>query len=213
VEKDASIAMSSYLGANIDVAGNMDGKLALSSRSGNINVFGNVAGIISYGNFENENPKELEGIVLYPGDSMVKHFVLKTTRWLTFTPINHTFQIQVRYEVDEKKHIDTLPFSVNIRAPIKSSIIGSIIGSCLGYIVSERTNFNQLTTQQFLVAIIRTIIFALIIIVAFARKSNVQQIVSIEDFWGGLFIGFLVGYSGDDFIKTILGESSKGVTK
>ncbi|NEQ77883.1 MAG: hypothetical protein F6K24_29775 [Okeania sp. SIO2D1] len=42
------------------------------------------------------------------------------------------------------------------------------------------------------------------IIVAFARKSNVQQVVSVKDFWGGIFTGFLVGYTGEEFVKSLL---------
>ncbi len=150
-------------------------------------------------------------ITLYPGDSLVKHFVLKTRRWLFFNPVSHTFQIQVRYRIDERNHIDTIPFSVDIRAPMRSSIFGAIIGSILGLIVSENGkfgNFQDILSKDFLLNMSRTVIFALIIIVAFARKSNVQQVVSVEDFWGGLFTGFLVGYSGDSFIQSILGKGN-----
>ncbi len=38
-----------------------------------------------------------------------------------------------------------------------------------------------------------------ILVVSFARKSGVQQIVSVEDFWGGLFLGFLTGFLGQKF--------------
>ena len=157
-----------------------------------------------------EIPEEFS-ITLYPGDSLVKHFVLKTRRWLFFNPVSHTFQIQVRYRIDERDHIDTIPFSVDIRAPMRSSIVGAIVGSILGLIVSKNRNFGDfqdILFKDLLLNMSRTIIFALIIIVAFARKSNVQQVVSVEDFWGGLFTGFLVGYSGDSFIQSILGESN-----
>lgn len=152
------------------------------------------------------------GIMLYPGDSLVKHFVLKTRRWLFFNPVSHTFQIQVRYRIYERNHIDTIPFSVDIRAPMRSSIVGALIGSVLGFVVSESQNSIDLSSRNFWLSIARTIIFSLVIIVAFARKSNVQQVVSVEDFWGGLFTGFLVGYSGDTFIKSILGEGNSDRT-
>ena len=94
---------------------------------------------------------------------------------------------------------------------MRSSIFGAIIGSILGLIVSENGkfgNFQDILSKDFLLNMSRTVIFALIIIVAFARKSNVQQVVSVEDFWGGLFTGFLVGYSGDSFIQSILGKGN-----
>jgi len=40
------------------------------------------------------------------------------------------------------------------------------------------------------------------VIIAFARKSAAQPIVSVEDFWGGAFISFMTGYLGfDHFFK------------
>ncbi len=89
---------------------------------------------------------------------------------------------------------------------MRSSIIGGIIGSFFGYMVKDADNISDLLEleRQLLIGILRTIIFSLIVIVAFARKSNVQQVVSVEDFWGGIFTGFLVGYTGEEFIKSLL---------
>ena len=145
-------------------------------------------------------------VVLLPGNSVVQHFVLKVTNWLTFTPLAHTFQIQVRYEMDGNKHIDTVPYALNIRAAIGSSLIGSICGSVLGSLVNNKIVITDLGTA--FRALLTSSIFAIIIVVAFARKSSVQQIVSVEDFWGGMFIGFLIGYSGESFISTIIGKPS-----
>jgi hypothetical protein len=139
-------------------------------------------------------------IVLYPGNSVVQHFILKTTSWLLFTPISHIFQIQVRYEMNGTSHVETVPFSLSIRAAIASSLIGSLIGGIFGVLVNQQILMDDY--MKLLRTLLTTVIFALMIVIAFARKSNVQQIVSIEDFWGGIFIGFLVGYSGETFIKS-----------
>lgn len=142
---------------------------------------------------------------LQPGNSVVKHFILKTNRWLTFTPIAHTFQIQVRYEVDGQMQVDTVPFEVNIRAAITSTLIGATVGSVLGALV--KTDFSNPNASVALWRVILTsAILGFMIIVAFARKSNVQQLISVEDFWGGLFIGFLVGYSGEGLINSVFGS-------
>jgi hypothetical protein len=146
-------------------------------------------------------------VVLLPGNSVVQHFVLKTTNWLTFTPIAHTFQIQVRYEMDGNKHIDTVPYALSIRAATASSLIGAILGSVLGSLVNTNVVFTDTGTA--LRALLTASIFAVIIVVAFARKNSVQQIVSVEDFWGGMFIGFLVGYSGESFVSSIIGGPGK----
>lgn len=188
---------------------------------GVVNITGDFVGRDKYINYElvfgDMSPEEIQQrlfivhehmqgrqpIVLHSGDAVVKHFILKTTRWLTFTPIAYTFQIQVKYQVDDLIHIDTVPFNVNIRAATASSLIGAFMGSILGSIVNPKNTFTG--WQHLFVTFLTAVIFAVIIVVAFARKSNVQQIVSVEDFWGGIFIGFLVGYSGETFISQVLG--------
>ncbi|NEN93685.1 MAG: hypothetical protein F6K48_34365 [Okeania sp. SIO3H1] len=62
-------------------------------------------------------------------------------------------------------------------------------GLNLNYSVKNADSISDLLEleRQLLIGILRTIIFSLIVIVAFARKSNVQQVVSVEDFWGGIF--------------------------
>lgn len=141
-------------------------------------------------------------ILLRPGDSVVNHFVIKTTKWLFFTPIAHTFQIQVRYEVDGEDHLDTVPYSLSLRASTTSSMIGAVIGSIMGSMVNDTVLIAGSPDSWRI--ILTAIIFAVIVIIAFARKSAVQQIVSVEDFWGGVFIGFLVGYTGESFIRSII---------
>jgi hypothetical protein len=145
-------------------------------------------------------------ILLNPGDSVVQHFILRTTDWLFFTPIGHTFQIQIRYKIDGSPHVDTVPYQLNIRAALFSSLVGAMLGSFLGSTVNSN-NFG-ISTNDFLYKSIVSLIFAFVVIIAFARKSNVQTIVSVEDFWGGLFIGFLVGYTGEDFIGIVIGSRS-----
>jgi len=146
--------------------------------------------------------------ILQPGNSVVRHFVLKTTNWLLFAPLAHTFQIQVTYDVTGKYQTDTIPFSVNIQASMFSALVGSVLGSLLGAFV--RTPPQSASPLEIGRTMLTSAIFAIIIVVAFARKSNVQQIVSVEDFWGGVFIGFLTGYTGESFVNSILGSSGTG---
>lgn len=147
-------------------------------------------------------------VILQPGNSVVRHFVLKTTSWLLFAPLAHTFQIQVSYDVAGKAQTDTIPFSVNIQASMFSALVGSVIGSVLGAFI--KTPITAASSLEIVRIMLTSAIFAVIIVVAFARKSNVQQIVSVEDFWGGIFIGFLTGYAGESFVTAILGYAGAG---
>ncbi|HSF51191.1 MAG TPA: hypothetical protein VLA74_10565 [Nitrososphaeraceae archaeon] len=37
------------------------------------------------------------------------------------------------------------------------------------------------------------------------RKKDVQPFLTVEDFWGGLLLGFFVGYIGKSFIDRFFG--------
>jgi hypothetical protein len=140
--------------------------------------------------------------VLQPGDSVVRQFVLKARRWLFFLPIEYLFQIQVRYAVDNSEHLNNIPFRLSVRSAPKAIMFGAAMGSTLGALARGLgISGGELSLQSFaLSAILGTIA-----VVAFARKSNAQQIISVEDVWGGLLIGFLVGYSGESYFRKILG--------
>ncbi len=78
-----------------------------------------------------------------------------------------------------------------------------MLGAALGTLVKGLTHEPQTgtsgvtalgTLQALAVSVMATI--AVVVVVAFARKSSAQPLVSVEDFWGGMVIGFTVGYFG-----------------
>lgn len=46
-----------------------------------------------------------------------------------------------------------------------------------------------------------------LLVIAFARKKDAQPILSIEDFWGGVLIGFLAGFLGKSFLDRFIQPS------
>ncbi len=131
-------------------------------------------------------------ILLQPDDSIIKQFVFKTkSRWL-FTPIALNLEIQVKYGVDYREHLDTVRSELTIQADLMAILAGAILGGITGYAVRfTLAEPKPDPSAGFLLAII----LSAMVVVAFARKSGVQKIVTIEDFFGGLFLGFVVGYS------------------
>lgn len=149
-------------------------------------------------------------ILLQPDDSIVKQFIFKTkSRWL-FTPIALNLEIQVKYGVDYREHLDTVKSELTIQADLMAVILGSILGGVAGFIIRYLTsNDNGFKGSvsfsgffDFLTGFFIAFILSAMVVVAFARKSGAQKIITIEDFFGGLFLGFMVGYSDP---KTILG--------
>jgi hypothetical protein len=63
-------------------------------------------------------------------------------------------------------------------------------------------NLSQVRGCMPFVAIFLAIILSGMAVVFLARKSDAQSFVSVEDFWGGMLMGFLVGYTGTSFFGT-----------
>jgi hypothetical protein len=113
-------------------------------------------------------------------------------------------------DVAETLFTNTLAYELSIRASLYAVIIGAAIGGLAGAATrilqvtpgpSANLIFNPVNFMAMLVAMILSIIA----IIFMARKSDTPSFVSVEDFWGGLLIGFLVGYTGATFFETVTG--------
>jgi len=150
--------------------------------------------------------QQVEGIdpvVLQPGDSVVHQFVLRTRGWLFFTPLTHAFQIQVNFATEGIRHNQTIPFQLNIRATILAMAIGAIGGAIVGAWLKSLTTPVSPSAQPIWRAMTVAVLAGFAVVVAFARKSNAQSLVSVEDFWGGALIGFSVGFFGFDQFSSL----------
>lgn len=145
-------------------------------------------------------------VTLQPGDSVVRQFVLRTKSRVLFTPLAHTFEIQATYSVDGLDHTVSIPFRLNIRAAMSSMIIGAILGAVLGSVVRGLSAQGTAGGAQAIARALTVAILASVAVVAaFARRSNAQPFVSVEDFWGGVVIGFSVGFFGFSQFAHLLG--------
>jgi hypothetical protein len=146
-------------------------------------------------------------IILQPDDSIVKQFVFKTKSRLFFTPIALNLEIQVKYGVDYREHLDTVKSELAIQAELKAVVIGAIFGGFLGYLVRSLSfGWSKDSISGFGLAVI----LSAMVVVAFARKSGVQKIVTVEDFYGGIFLGFVVGYSDPESTLGFLTKNETG---
>jgi hypothetical protein len=145
-------------------------------------------------------------VTLQPGDSVVRQFVLRTRSRILFTPLAHTFEIQATYSVDGLDHTVSIPFRLNIRAAMSSIIIGAILGAVLGGVVRGlSTHGSSGSLQDIARGTAVAVLASIAVVAAFARRSNAQPFVSVEDFWGGIVIGFSVGFFGFSQFAHLLG--------
>jgi len=141
--------------------------------------------------------KGLIPVQLQPGDSVVKQFVLRTREWLFFTPLTHKFQIQVNYASDGVDHTDTISYEQSIQSTIGAMAVGAAIGAIVGTSLKSLSSPAQNGTDGSILRVLTASLLAsMAVVVAFARKSTAQPLVSVEDFWGGALIGFSVGFFG-----------------
>ncbi len=171
-----------------------------------------------------------DGIALQPGSTVVYTVVLDVEKSLIFTPTLYRLQFNVNYSfTPESKRTDTeltekedeiLTNTIAHELAIRPSVYSLIIGAMLGGFIGSSAKILQTTpsamwqnfTAANLLAPLVTIAVAIILsgmaIIFMARKSDAQSFVSIEDFWGGLLIGFLVGYTGTSFFENLTGVTA-----
>lgn len=100
-------------------------------------------------------------------------------------------------------------FPLNIASTLLAAVIGAVNGAALGAVLRRLTTVPDETSLSMVTAIVAAVLARIAVVIAFARKSSVQPIVSIEEFWGGALIGVSVGYLRfDQFLHLFTIESS-----
>jgi len=160
-------------------------------------------------------------VPLQPGNSTVRVFTIRTVNATFFVPSLYNLNIEIEYVMDGEANHDTVAYQMNIRAPLGAIITGAIVGAIIGYVVRVATDeqsvkdilhptAQSITVLRFFLGLVTSVLIAGMVVVAFARKKDAQPILSIEDFWGGLFIGFLSAYGGTALLSKATGAPAVG---
>lgn len=94
-------------------------------------------------------------------------------------------------------------------------LTGTLVGSALETVVRNDEDLPTLIqiptlfTQAEFSTLIMTIfvvplIFGLVAGLNLMRRKDVQPFLTIEDFWGGIVVGFVAGYGGSDILSGLL---------
>lgn len=158
----------------------------------------------------------LESVVIQPGNTVFQQVTAKTRHWLFFSPAVYNLEAWVSYVIDGKQNYDAVKVPLNIRAPLAALLVGAAFGATISSLfqflrqggdVQKLTdawsNNEPASAAKFFVSLLSSVLLSAIAIVAFARKRDAQPFVSVEDIYGGLFIGFLVGLNGEAWLKAI----------
>lgn len=173
------------------------------------------------------------GAALQPGNTSIYKVVLKAKNYLLFRPSQYRLQFSVNYSferpslqkkntddwTEEQKSFEGLIFtnSISHELSIRTSLLSVMAGSAIGGLIGSALQLLQNTQIPepatvlftvpniiaFLITLTTAVILSVIAIIFTARKSETQSFVAVEDFWGGLLIGFLIGYTGTSFFENL----------
>jgi hypothetical protein len=158
---------------------------------------------------------------LQPGNTAVYSGVLITTKNIFFRPIRYDLECTINFAFDPSEnarlYTNAVQHTMTVRASVGAVMIGALVGGISGFLAASMQAFNQPEPEvitlgintwsviYFSLRLLLTVILSMMAVVFLARKSETQSLVSIEDFWGGLVIGFLVGYTGTSAFEGLTG--------
>ncbi|MEU8030942.1 hypothetical protein [Streptomyces sp. NPDC049099] len=158
------------------------------------------------------------GAALEPGCTDVQTIRLGTRRTPFFLPAKYHLQLTVIYTMEppqgtaeraapdaahQRVFSNTTSFTVPVKAALWKVMLGGVTGGAVGSVgraLQQAQAPGALVEAAHLGPTIGALMLAVILsgaaIIFSARKSDAQSFVTVEDFWGGLLVGFLIGYSG-----------------
>jgi hypothetical protein len=160
-----------------------------------------------------------KGAALQPGSTDVWTIRLGSNRTPFFIPAKYKLQLTVVYGLEKASnrevgasidlYSNTCSYSLQVRAALWSVILGGVVGGIIGSFARSLQVGGKATAFDVNLTIGALLLSAILsgaAIIFSARKAEAQSFVTVEDFWGGLLIGFLIGYSGTTAFAKITGS-------
>jgi hypothetical protein len=82
-------------------------------------------------------------------------------------------------------------------------VLGAFIGGLGGWFTGHGS--AAAPGASAILSLTVSLVMSAMAVVLFARKKEVQPIITVEDFWGGVALGFLVAYSGPKMLASLAG--------
>ncbi|WP_437639183.1 hypothetical protein [Sorangium sp. So ce854] len=141
--------------------------------------------------------------VLQAGNSTARSFTVRSRRALWFRAASYRLLIEVEYEIDGASNLDTIEHVLKVSASLGSMIAGAVVGGVGGWFAA-RGGGARLDMETG-VSLAASLVLVAMAVVLLARKRDVQPILAIEDFWGGVAVGFLIAYAGPSLFAGLFG--------
>jgi hypothetical protein len=98
---------------------------------------------------------------------------------------------------------ESVLMEMSIFPSLTGMMLGTIIGGFLGTVAGNTT--KNFLSWQWAGVLLSNLILSFIAGVILMRRKDVQSFITIEDLWGGVLIGFIVGYAGFQNLLRLLG--------
>ncbi|WP_437736738.1 hypothetical protein [Sorangium sp. So ce1335] len=141
--------------------------------------------------------------VLQSGNSTARAFTVRSRRALWFRAASYRLLIEVEYEVDGASNLDTIEHVLKVSASLGSMIGGAVVGGVGGWFAARGSDARL--DAEAGVSLAASLVLVAMAVVLLARKRDVQPILAIEDFWGGVAVGFLIAYAGPSLFAGLFG--------
>ena len=126
-------------------------------------------------------------------------------------PDTYAISAEVTYTVKDVVFHKQITIDVSIFPSLSSMLFGALFGAVLGTAV--RAFISPVpSVWSIFPPLFTNLVMAFIIAVTLMRKNDVQPFLTIEDFWGGILLGFLVGTNGQVFLDAITRLSTQAGT-
>jgi hypothetical protein len=162
--------------------------------------------VMYYANLK--NPDEALVSVL-PSESTSYSFKALVSKWLFVSGGELVFPARIKYRYKQAIHFAPFEVRFTLRPPIVANGIGAVLGALLGSgaraLKDDGSTILQQTGLEFAAATLLACILAAVAVVYSSRRTgDSQPILTVEDFWGGLIVGFMVGYLGSNFFQQVV---------
>jgi len=168
-----------------------------------------------YGNpsVQGRPPEPIQTVA--PGDSQDYSFKAMMPQWLFITGGQLSFQGVITYRREGQLHTSTFELGFPYRPPLRSISLGAVFGAILGSTAKILKDSGPDIMQQKPLGVVTSTALAIILssiaVVYSSRRSNESQpVLTVEDVWGGMILGFLIGYLGNEFFQTIVPVAAPG---
>jgi len=165
--------------------------------------------------FANLQNPDLAVVSVLPSESTSYSFKALVSKWLFISGGELVFPARIKYRYKQTIHYAPFEVRFTLRPPILANGIGAVIGSILGSCAKTRKDDGSAAFQragvEFAAATLLACILAAVAVVYSSRRTgDSQPILTVEDFWGGLIVGFMIGYLGSSFFQEVVPIAKTG---